>query len=78
MQRSRLVVLNRCSIILAATLTALPSRIIDCCGLKTARVTFTWRDYRDSAASKHMTLEAEEFIRRFLLHVLPDGSQKIR
>jgi len=42
------------------------------------RVTFSWKDYRDSSASKEMTLEAEEFIRRFLMHVLPDGFQKIR
>ena len=42
------------------------------------RVTFTWRDYRDGARAKPMTLAADEFIRRFLLHVLPDGFQRIR
>lgn len=41
-------------------------------------VTFTWKDYRDGSRIKHMTLEPEEFIRRFLLHVLPDGFQRIR
>jgi len=41
-------------------------------------VTFTWRDYRDAAKIKPMTLAADEFIRRFLLHVLPDGFQRIR
>jgi hypothetical protein len=46
--------------------------------LEDGRVTFTWKDYRDGDASKKMTLEAEEFIRRFLLHVLPDRFQKIR
>ena len=46
--------------------------------LEDGRVTFSWRDYRDSGASKEMTLGAEEFIRRFMLHVLPDGFQKIR
>jgi len=46
--------------------------------LEDGRVTFSWKDYRDSGASKVMTLEAGEFIRRFLLHVLPDGFQKIR
>jgi hypothetical protein len=46
--------------------------------LEHGRATFSWRDYRDSGASKEMTLEAEEFIRRFLLHVLPEGFQKIR
>jgi transposase len=42
------------------------------------RITFTWRDYAHSAAQKRMTLDAAEFIRRFLLHVLPDGFQRIR
>jgi hypothetical protein len=46
--------------------------------LEDGRVTFTWKDYRDGDASKEMTLKAIEFIRRFLLHVLPDGFQKIR
>jgi hypothetical protein len=46
--------------------------------LSDGRVTFTWRDYRDAAKIKPMTLEADEFIRRFLLHVLPDGFQRIR
>ena len=41
-------------------------------------VTFTWKDYRDGGKQKCMTLAAFEFIRRFLLHVLPDGFQRIR
>ena len=41
-------------------------------------VTFTWKDYRDGGKQKRMTLPAFEFIRRFLLHVLPDGFQRIR
>jgi Putative transposase/Transposase zinc-binding domain len=41
-------------------------------------VTFSWRDYRDEARIKPMTLAAGEFIRRFLLHVLPEGFQRIR
>ena len=41
-------------------------------------VTFTWKDYRDGGRRKCMTLAAFEFIRRFLLHVLPDGFQRIR
>jgi hypothetical protein len=40
-------------------------------------VTFKWKDYRDGK-HKIMTLTAEEFIRRFLLHVLPTGFMKIR
>ncbi len=44
------------------------------------RVSFRWKDYRlDGAArQKLMTLDAHEFIRRFLLHVLPDGFHRIR
>ena len=41
-------------------------------------VSFTWKDYRDGAKQKCMTLDPHEFIRRFLLHVLPDGFQRIR
>ena len=47
-------------------------------GLEDGRLTFNWKDYRDSGASKPMTLDAVEFIRRFLLHVLPEAFQKIR
>jgi hypothetical protein len=46
--------------------------------LEDGRVTFSWKDYRDSGDIKPMTLDAQEFIRRFLLHVLPDAFQKIR
>ncbi len=46
--------------------------------LEHGRVTFTWRDYAHGAAQKRMTLDAAEFTRRFLLHVLPDGFQRIR
>lgn len=42
------------------------------------RVTFRWRDYRDASTEKLMTLDAGEFIRRLLLHVLPKGLCKIR
>ena len=42
------------------------------------RVTFRWKDYRQGNKQKTMTLEANEFIRRFLLHVLPHGFQRIR
>lgn len=41
-------------------------------------VSFTWKDYRDKNKRKIMTLTPEEFIRRFLLHVLPKGFFKIR
>lgn len=42
------------------------------------KVTFKWRDYKDNNRMKEMTIEAEEFIRRFLLHILPPRFMKIR
>jgi hypothetical protein len=42
------------------------------------RVTFRYRDRRDHDRLKTSTLGAEEFLRRFLLHVLPKGYQRIR
>jgi hypothetical protein len=44
------------------------------------RVTFKWKDYRakGDARYKLLTLDADEFIRRFLIHVLPDGFHRIR
>ncbi|TPK35958.1 IS91 family transposase [Mesorhizobium sp. B2-5-4] len=51
------------------------SRLI---GTADDRVAFRWRDYRHGARTKVMTLEAHEFIRRFLLHTLPDGFHRIR
>jgi len=40
--------------------------------------TFTWKDYKDDGKRKEMTLSNEEFLRRFLLHVLPYGFTRIR
>jgi hypothetical protein len=42
------------------------------------QVRFTWKDYRHHDQPKVMTLSADEFIRRFLLHVLPEGFHRIR
>ena len=42
------------------------------------KVFFAWRDYADGNKKKIMTLEASEFIRRFLLHVLPEKFVKVR
>jgi hypothetical protein len=47
-------------------------------GIAEGTVTFRYKDYRHDAQQKTMTLQAEEFIRRFLLHVLPEGFQRIR
>jgi len=51
------------------------NRLLD---IDNGKVTFSWKDYRDHDRQKTMTLQADEFIRRFLLHVLPDGFQRIR
>ena len=41
-------------------------------------VAFAWKDYRQNGACKIMKLAPDEFIRRFLLHTLPDGFHRIR
>jgi hypothetical protein len=46
--------------------------------LQDGRVTFAYKDYKDEQQQKLMTLSADEFLRRFLLHVLPEGFQRIR
>jgi hypothetical protein len=46
-------------------------------GIDNGNVCFRWKDYRNNQR-KTMTLPAQEFIRRFLLHVLPIGFQRIR
>jgi hypothetical protein len=47
-------------------------------GLEHGQVSFTWKDYRHESKTKVMTLQADEFIRRFLQHTLPDGFHRIR
>ena len=42
------------------------------------QITFEYKDYKDNSKIKTMTISAEEFIRRFLLHVLPNRFIKIR
>jgi len=53
------------------------SRLIACDG---NGVTFKWKDYRTEGRQRHkiMTLATDEFIRRFLIHVLPSGFHRIR
>jgi hypothetical protein len=51
------------------------SRIQDC---DDDHVAFAWKDYRNGGAVKTMRLKPDEFIRRFLLHALPDGFHRIR
>ena len=47
-------------------------------GMEDGKVTFRWKDYAHGGKKRKMTLAAEEFIRRFLLHVLPKGLVRIR
>ena len=42
------------------------------------QVTFRWKDYAHRNKKRKMTLSAQEFLRRFLLHVLPRGFVRIR
>jgi len=51
------------------------NRLLD---IDNGQVSFRWKDYRDHNRQKTMSLPATEFIRRFLLHVLPAGFQRIR
>jgi len=51
------------------------SRLLAC---EDGQVCFRWKDYRAGNKSKVMTLNADEFIRRFLLHVLPTGFRRVR
>src|SRR6266498_2642725 len=46
--------------------------------LADGRVRFRWRDYADGDRVKIMELEVDEFLRRFLLHVVPDGFVRLR
>jgi hypothetical protein len=46
--------------------------------LQNGHVAFRWKDYRHHDKAKVMTLAADEFIRRFLLHTLPGGFHRIR
>jgi hypothetical protein len=70
-----------------------PAQVLDYAGRYTHRVAisnnrlvsmddgevrFRWKDYRDGSRQKTMTLDGGEFIRRFLIHVLPDGFHRIR
>ena len=45
---------------------------------RNGRVSFRWRDYAHDGKKKIMTVSAHEFLRRFLLHVLPKGLVRIR
>jgi hypothetical protein len=46
--------------------------------MQDGEVSFRWKDYRHEQRPKTMTLTADEFIRRFLVHALPPGFRRIR
>lgn len=46
--------------------------------VENGKVTFTYKDYRENGKQKRLTLNSDEFIRRFLMHVLPKRFSKIR
>src|SRR5215475_12558420 len=48
------------------------------CSVHNGEVTFAYRDRKNQDRRKLMTLDAEEFIRRFLLHVIPKGFMRVR
>src|SRR5206468_2709667 len=47
-------------------------------GIEDGKVHFYWKDYADGNRQKTMALDGVEFIRRFLLHVVPSGFMRIR
>jgi Putative transposase/Transposase zinc-binding domain len=51
------------------------NRLLD---IEEGQVRFKWKDYRHGDQIKTMALDADEFIRRFLMHVLPTGFHRIR
>jgi hypothetical protein len=57
---------------------ALSNRRIVAVDTQRRTVTFTYRDYRHGSQLKDLTLDAQEFIRRFSLHILPSGLVRIR
>lgn len=46
--------------------------------VENGKVTFEYKDYKDNSKIKEMTITAQEFIRRFLIHALPDNFTKIK
>ena len=71
---------RRCSPICRATPTVSPFANRRLIAFDDAGVTFKWKDYRAKGRerAKVMTLATGEFIRRFLIHVLPSGFHRIR
>jgi hypothetical protein len=66
------------STIWLATRIVWPFPIIGLADFKDGKVTFRWKDYAHGNKRQLMTVTAEEFLRRFLLHTLPRGFVRIR
>lgn len=47
-------------------------------GIEDGQIRFCYKDHNDGGKQKVMALGADEFIRRFLLHILPEGFKKVR
>ena len=69
---------NTCCVISAPTLIASPSPTAGWSSLSEGNVTLRWRDSAHGNKKRLMTLPVEEFLRRFLLHLLPPGFVRIR
>jgi Putative transposase len=67
-----------CSTTSAATLTVSRSPMTASWKIEDGEVLLSYRDRKDGDRKKTVTLDAQQFIRRFLLHVLPDGFIRIR
>src|SRR6516164_2688484 len=84
-QAARPAAIRTCSYMVRCSCTQTPAashrvaisnhRLLD---MQDGQVTFRYKDYKHAQQQKVMTLSADEFLRRFLLHVLPDGFQRIR
>ena len=69
---------STCSSTWPATRIASPSPTTGSSGSTDGKVTFRWKDYAHGNKKRKMTVTADEFLRRFLLHVLPRGFTRIR
>ncbi len=80
MPKSRSADPTQCSRICPATPTASPSPTAACSRSMTKAVAFKWKNYRSQGPDRYKTttLTTDEFIRRFLIHVLPRGFHRIR
>jgi hypothetical protein len=77
MKKATVLDQHKCSLTVATHIVGL-SPITDCAVVTMVRFTFGWKDYAPGNYHALMTLSTGEFMRRFLLHVLPRGFQRLR